>query len=91
MDFLGAAARIVIAEGERWAKLSISVEEGRNLPDGIGGMPGKKEAFVAQNRGVVGALNFAQSSVMRKVGRVALRPLYGLVARGGGEVDNMAR
>ena len=91
MEFSGASARIVIAEGGRRAKLSISVEEGRYLPGGIGGMSEKREAFLAQNREVVGALNFAQSPVMRKVGRVALRPLYGLVAEGGGKVDKMAR
>ena len=91
LEFSGASARIVIAEGGRRAKLSISVEEGRYLPGGIGGMSEKREAFLAQNREVVGALNFAQSSVMRKVGRVALRPLYGLVAKGGGKVDKMAR
>ena len=36
--------------------------------------------FLAQMRKLPGKLNFTQSGAMKRVGRVALRPLYGFVA-----------
>ena len=50
-----------------------------------------KEVFLAQLQKLVGKLNFAQTAVMGKVGRVALRPLYDLVMRGGGKLDRRTR
>ena len=44
----------------------------------------EKEALLAQMQKLVGKLNFAHTAVMGEVGRVALRPLYDMVMRGGG-------
>ena len=40
---------------------------------------------------LVGKLNFAQTAVTGSLGRLALRPLYDLVMRGGGVLDKRAR
>ena len=49
------------------------------------------EARPAQTQKLVGELNFAPTAIMRRVGRVARRPLSDLVMRGGGRIDKGAR
>ena len=48
-------------------------------------IPERNDAPLAQMRELL--LNFERTSVMGRVGRVALRPLYDLAMRGGGKLD----
>ena len=47
----------------------------------------EKHVCFAELQKLVGKLNFAQTATMGKVGRVALRPLYDMIMRGGGQLD----
>ena len=73
------------------AQLSISAEKAQRASDEIGRISENEEVFLAQMHKLVGKSNFAQTSVMGKVGRAALRPVYDLLTRGGGKVDKKGR
>ena len=73
------------------SQLSLSAENARKASNEIGRISGKRKVFLSQMRKLVGILNFAQTSVVGRVGRVALRPLYDLVMRGGGKADEKGR
>ena len=64
----------------------------QRLTDGINKILGRKGAFLAKVQGLVEKLNFAQSSVVGRVGRVAPRPPRALTLWGGrGGLDTRSR
>ena len=72
------------------AQLLLSQERIRKVPEKIKTILEKKAASFAQTQELLGELNFALTSVMRKVGRVALRPPYDVVMGGGGALGKRA-
>ena len=74
-------------EGVCQVRSSLSPEKVQKLTDGISRTLQQKEAFFNSNSKTTGELNFAQTTVAGRVGRVALRPLYDLVMGGGSELD----
>ena len=60
------------------------MEDARKVSDEIGQISEKRKSFLSQMRKLVGILNFAQTSVVGKVGRVALRSLEDLLIRRAG-------
>ena len=64
------------------AQLSISPERVEKAQGEIKKTIDGKEARLAQMRKLEGKLNFAQTSVMGKVGRAAMRPLFYRIVRG---------
>ena len=91
IEFLGVTVEFKMIRGECEAQLSLPQKRVRNMMEEIKAILDEKEAFSAQMQKLVGKLNFAQAAVMGRVGRVALRPLYDLVMRGGGKLDKIAR
>ena len=84
IEFLGVTADFRMIKEESEAQLSLPPERVRKTTQKMKAILKEKEIFLAQMQKLVGKLNFAQTAVMGKVGRVALRPLYDLVMRGGG-------
>ena len=91
IEFLGVTVDFRMIKEECEAQLSLSHERVQKMVHEIKAILQEKEIFLAQMQKLVGKLNFAQTAVMGKVGRVALRPLYDLVMRGGGKLDNRTR
>ena len=89
-EFLGVAVRFAATRDERQAHLSLSADMVRKLTEEIV-MILEQKVFLAQMRKIVVELNFAHASVMGRVERVALRPLYDLVLRRGGMLAAGAR
>ena len=76
--FFRATARFVVFDKVRQAHLSLSPDRPRKLTDGIALLLERRGVFLAQMRNLVVKVDFAQIAVMGRVGRVALRQLYGL-------------
>ena len=77
--------------GECEAQPPLPREKVRQIAGEITSILNGKEAFLAQMQKLVGKLKLAQTAVMGKVGRVALRPLYDMLIRGGRLIDEGPR
>ena len=87
LELLRETERFLVVEGVCQAHLSLSPGRVQKLTDEISRTLQQKEAFLAQTQKLVGRLDFAETSVMGRAERVALRPRYDLVMRGGGKLD----
>ena len=83
MDLVGVTVCFVIADSGCEAHLSISPDRVEQLYDDIEKMLGRLGAFLAHMQKLVGEFYFPRTTVMGKMGRVALRPLYDAEVGGG--------
>ena len=74
LRFPGATVRFVVVDEEPQAHLPLSAVRVRKLTDEIATILEQKGVFRAQIQQLVGERNSAQSAVVGRVGRVALRP-----------------
>ena len=91
VEFSWVTVTFIIVDEKCEAQLSTSSNRVEKLVSEISGILGQSEVSLAHMRKLVGKLNFAQTSVMRKVGSAASRPLSDLVMNGGWEIDEKAR
>ena len=91
LEFLGAAIHFLIARSRCVAQLSIPPDRVEKLIREIKQITEQKQVSLPQLQRLVGKLNFAQTSTMGKTGRVAMRPVFALVMRGGGQRNERSR
>ena len=70
--------------GETIASLSLSYKRIRKSVSLVNEIPESRKASLAELRKLAGKWRFAQEMVMGRFGKAALKPVYGLIARGGG-------
>ena len=91
LEFLGVTITFYVVRSGCVALLSLSHDRVQKLSSEIEKILLADHIFLAELQKLVGKLNFAQTATMGKVGRVALRPLYDMVMRGGGQLDKRSR
>ena len=86
IEFLGATVTFIIVDEKCESQLSIFSDRVEKLVLEISGILERRGVSLAHAQKLIGELNFARISVIGKVGRVAPRPRYDLVTKGGGEL-----
>ena len=73
------------------ARLSVFPDRVNEVVGEIKKILARKEAFLAQAQKLVRKLITAQTSLVEKIGRAALRQLYDLITKGGGRIGKRSR
>ena len=84
LEFLGITIHFAVGFGETIATLQFPEERIRKQVELVGQLANKTYISLAELQKAAGKLCFAQTMIMGRFGKAAMRPLYEMIAQGGG-------